>query len=64
MKQLKDQNGLWFVMGTSYRHQVGKVHFHVVSHFGGKMPIEERLGDLMVNELAEKTDEEILETDN
>lgn len=57
-QKLKDDNGAWFVMGTSYRQKVGKVQFHVVCHFGGKAAIEEKLGDLMVDELAENVDEE------
>ena len=45
-------------MGTSYRQQVGKVQFQVVCHFGGKDAIEEKLGDLMVDELAENVSED------
>ena len=57
----KEANGAWFIMGTSYRQQVGKVQFQVVCHFGGKNAIEEKLGDLMVDELAENADEETSE---
>ena len=63
-QKLKDDNGAWFVMGTSYRHKVGKVNFHVVSHFGGKASIEERLGDLMVDELSENVCEDVPESKN
>jgi hypothetical protein len=55
--KIKADNGAWFVMGTSYRQKVGKVQFHVVCHFGGKDAIEEKLGDLMVDELAENVSE-------
>ena len=57
----KEANGAWFIMGISYRQQVGKVQFQVVCHFGGKNAIEEKLGDLMVDELAENADEETSE---
>lgn len=60
-QKLKDANGAWFIMGTSYRQQVGKMQFQVVCHFGGKTAIEEKLGDLMVDELAENADEETSE---
>ena len=56
--KLKDDYGAWFVMGTSYRQQIGKIQFHVVCHFGGKAEIEEKLGDLMVDELSENVSEE------
>ena len=45
-------------MGTSYRQQVGKMQFQVVCHFGGKTAIEEKLGDLMVDELSENVSED------
>jgi hypothetical protein len=48
-------------MGSSYRQKVGNVQFQVVCHFGGKNAIEEKLGDLMVDELAENADEETSE---
>ena len=60
--KLKDANGAWFVMGTSYRQKVGKVQFHVVCHFGDKDAIEEKLGDLMVDELAENVSEDASES--
>lgn len=59
--KFKDDYGAWFVMGTSYRQKVGNVQFQVVCHFGGKNAIEEKLGDLMVDELAENADEETSE---
>jgi ribosome-associated toxin RatA of RatAB toxin-antitoxin module len=62
--KLKDANGAWFIMGTSYRQQVGKVQFQVVSHFGGKDAIEEKLGDLMVDELSENVSEDAPEPPN
>ena len=56
--KLKDANGAWFIMGTCYCQKVGNVQFQVVCHFGGKDAIEEKLGDLMVDELAENISEE------
>jgi hypothetical protein len=61
-QNLKDANGAWFIMGTSYRQQVGKVQFQVVCHFGGKDAIEEKLGDLMVDELSENVSEDASES--
>ena len=55
-------NGAWFIMVTSYRQQVGKAQFQVVCHFGGKTAIEEKLGDLMVDELSEKVSEDTPES--
>ena len=60
--KIKDANGAWFIMGTSYRQKVGKVQFHVVCHFGGKAKIEEKLGDLMVDELSENVSEDAPES--
>ena len=62
--KLKDDDGAWFVMGSSYRQKVGKVQFHVVCHFGGKAAIEEKLGDLMVDELSENVSEDPPEPPN
>ena len=56
--KIKDANGAWFIMGTSYRQQIGKIQFQVVCHFGSKDAIEEKLGDLMVDELSENVSEE------
>ena len=63
-QKLKDDHGAWFVMGTCYRQKVGKVQYHVVCHFGGKAAIEEKLGDLMVDELSEDVSEDALETED
>ena len=60
--KLKDDYGAWFVMGTSYRQKVGNVQFQVVCHFGGKDAIEEKLGDLMVDELSENVSEDASES--
>lgn len=62
--KLKDDHGAWFVMGISYRQKVGKMQFHVVCHFGGKAEINEKLGDLMVDELSENVCEDVLESTN
>ena len=62
--KLKDDYGAWFVMGSSYHQKVGKVQFHVVCHFGGKAEIEEKLGDLMVDELSENVSEDAPEPPN
>ena len=61
-QKLKDANGACYIMGTSYRQQVGKVQFQVVCHFGGKDAIEEKLGDLMVDELSENVSEDASES--
>ena len=63
-QKLKGDNGVWFVMGTCYRQKIGKVQFHVVCHFGGKTELEEKLGDLMVDELAEGVSENDPETED
>ena len=60
--KLKDANRAWFIMGTCYRQKVGNVQFQVVCHFGGKDAIEEKLGDLMVDELSENVSEDASES--
>lgn len=37
---------------ATHRYQVGKVTFQVASHFKGKTTIEERLADLMIEDLS------------
>ena len=56
MKQQKRVYGLLPVIGTNHHYQVGKVRFQVSSYFTGKVPIEERLADLMLEDLQDGTD--------
>ena len=43
--------GLLPLMAASHQYQVGKVKFHVVSMFQRTASIEERLADLMLEDL-------------
>ncbi len=45
------------LMADSHRYQVGKIRFHVISVFNGRAPIEERLADLMIEDLYEEDTE-------
>ena len=49
--------GLLPVILSTHRYQVGKVKFHVASHFTGKATIEQRLADLMIEDLYEESPE-------
>ena len=49
--------GLLPLMAVSHQYQVGKVKFHVASMFQGKASIEERLADLMLEDLYDKCSE-------
>ena len=49
--------GLLPLMVVSHRYQVGKVTFHVASMFQGKTSNEERLADLMIEDLYDKSTE-------
>ena len=49
--------GLLPIMAVSHQYQVGKVKFHVASMFQGKTFIEERLADLMIEDLYAKSSE-------
>ena len=42
---------------ATHRYQVGKVIFQVASHFKGKTTIEERLADLMIEDLCGESSE-------
>ncbi len=53
-KETKRTYGLLPLIGSSHVYQVGKVKFHVASYFTGKATIEERLADVMVEDLYEK----------
>lgn len=44
------------VIGANHHYQVGKVRFQVSSYFTGKVPIEERLANLMLEDLQDDTD--------
>lgn len=44
-------------MAVSHQYQVGKVKFHVASMFQGKTSIEQRLADLMIEDLYAKSSE-------
>lgn len=56
--------GLLPVILSTHRYQVGKVKFHVASHFTGKTTIEERLADLMVEDLYDRSCEKNEENDS
>lgn len=53
MKQQKRTFGLLPVVTSTHRYRVGKVNFHVVSHFTGKATMEEKLAGLMLEEVRE-----------
>ncbi len=50
----KHTYGLLPLIGSSHVYQVGKVKFHVASYFTGKTTIEERLADMMIEDLYEE----------
>ena len=56
MKRQKRIYGLLPVIGANHHYQVGKVRFQVSSYFTGKVPIEERLANLMLEDLRDDTD--------
>ena len=64
MEEMKRTYGLLPIIGSSHVYQVGKVKFHVASHFKGKTTIEERLADLMVEDLYDESSENNEETEN
>ena len=51
------------LMADSHRYQVGKVRFHVISVFNGRASIEERLADLMIEDLYEEDTEKSAENE-
>ncbi len=57
MEEVKRTYGLLPLIGSSHVYQVGKVKFHVASYFTGKATIEERLADMMIEDLYEKDHE-------
>lgn len=61
---MKQTYGLLPIIGSSHVYQVGKVKFHVASHFKGKTTIEERLADLMIEDLYEESSEKEVENEN
>lgn len=61
---MKQTYGLLPIIGSSYVYQVGKVKFHVASHFKGKTTIEERLADLMIEDLYDENSEKEVENEN
>lgn len=63
MEEMKRTYGLLPVIGSSHVYQVGKVKFHVASYFKGKTTIEERLADLMVEDLYEESSDKSEETE-
>ena len=63
MKQRKRVYGLLPVIGSNHHYQVGKVRFQVSSYFTGKVPIEERLADLMLEDLQESEDKKVTDTE-
>ena len=63
MKQQKRVYGLLPVIGSNHHYQVGKVRFQVSSYFTGKVPIEERLADLMLEDLQEGKDQKVIATE-
>ena len=63
MKQQKRVYGLLPVIGTNHHYQVGKVRFQVSSCFTGKVPIEERLAGLMLEDLEESKEKKVADCD-
>ena len=64
MEEMKHTYGLLPVIGSSHVYEVGKVKFHVASHFKGKTTIEERLADLMIEDLYDDSSEKEVENEN
>lgn len=64
MEEMKRTYGLLPVVGSSHVYQVGKVKFHVASHFTGKTTIEERLADLMLEEFYDEDSDKKEETES
>ena len=63
MKQQKRVYGLLPVVGTNHHYQIGKVRFQVSSYFTGKVPIEERLAGLMLEDLEESKEKKVADCD-
>ena len=63
MKQQKRVYGLLPVIGTNHHYQVGKVRFQVSSYFTGKVPIEEWLAGLMLEDLEESKEKKVADCD-
>ena len=63
MKQQKRVYGLLPVIGSNHHYQVGKVRFQVSSYFTGKVPIEERLAGLMLEDLEVSKDKKVADSD-
>ena len=63
MKQRKRVYGLLPVISSNHHYQVGKVRFQVSSYFTGKVPIEERLADMMLEDLQESKDKKVADSD-
>lgn len=63
MKKQKRVYGLLPVIGSNHHYQVGKVRFQVSSYFTGKVPIEERLADLMLEDLEVSKDKKVADSD-
>ena len=57
MEEMKRIYRLFPIIGSSHVYQVGKVKFHVASYFKGKTTIEERLADLMIEDLYDENSE-------
>ena len=55
--------GLLPLMAVSHQYQIGKVKFHVASIFQGKASIEERLADLMIEDLYDRSSEKDTENE-
>ncbi len=64
MEEAKRTYGFLPLIGSSHIYQVGKVKFHVASYFTGKTTIEERLADMMIEDLYEKDHEQDCEIEN
>ena len=64
MEETQREYGLLPIIGSSHVYQVGKVKFHVASHFKGKTTIEERLADLMIEDLYDEDSEKEVENEN
>ena len=63
MKQQKRVYGLLPVIGANHHYQIGKVRFQVSSYFTGKAPIEERLAELMLEDLEESKGKKVADCD-
>ena len=58
MEEEKRIYAMMLVKSANRRYQVGKIRFHVTSVFRGGISLEERLANLMIEDLYDESSEE------